>query len=262
MKFIEMLESRQLLSSVAVYESAEGQLSVAVVTGAKPDVIVVEKKTEPNADNPADPGTMVLTIAVNGQSETFVYEEFEYEERLNSLFVNSGAGNDIVTITSDSVGYRTWIEVDAGVGNDTVSMNSGFAIVSGGAGNDFIVGKANAAPLAEGNLGFSFVGNAGNDVLIGSEFDDAFNGNEGNDLILAGAGDDYIQFGEGNDLVLAGAGDDYMVKGYNDMSHATVFGGCGNDTLAVFAPFGSPLDTTFSQLRIVSVEDFIHDRRG
>jgi Ca2+-binding RTX toxin-like protein len=56
----------------------------------------------------------------------------------NGMVVNSGAGNDTITI----VGFRDWTTglVDAGAGNDVVVASAGADKLRGGVGNDSLTG--------------------------------------------------------------------------------------------------------------------------
>jgi Ca2+-binding RTX toxin-like protein len=260
---MEALESRQHFADigVAMSEYSSGKV-VTISTGDEADNVSLSSRTTVDAINPAV-STLTLVIIHNGTKQLFSYTSSSSSDSVIEVRLKTGAGNDRVTVVNfDDVSMGTpWIDVKAGDGNDMVSANGGFVIVEGERGNDLIVGTTSVKP-APGYFAFSFSGGPGNDAITGSDQPDAMIGNEGNDTLVAGDGDDYIQFGEA-DKVLAGGGNDYLVKDYNDLGHAIVSGGAGFDTLAVFTGGQNlPLDTTFSNLLISSVEEYTIDRLG
>ena len=106
-----------------------------------------------------------------------------------SMFVEAGAGNDLMT------GGSAADTLYGGTGNDTVS---------GGAGNDFISGDAGDDQL---------FGGLGNDTLYGGDGADLLSGGDGADTIYGGAGNDTINGGAGADLIDGGAGRDTIIVG-------------------------------------------------
>lgn len=121
---------------------------------------------------------------------------------IDSIAVNQTAGKVKVVINrmnvfSGSTAAISKIFVDAGAGNDSVTIAANLAIdatIYGGAGNDRLTGGA------------------GNDRLLGGP---------GNDTLLGGAGDDYLDGGIGNDTLNGQTGRNQLI------------GGPGNDVLFV-----------------------------
>lgn len=111
----------------------------------------------------------------------------------------------VITVTRDgefwqeTSGTVTKIIINAGGGNDTVLVDSGFSIpvkVNGGTGNDSIRG---------GNAADELNGEDGNDMLIGQGGNDTLRGGKGRDMLFGGAGKDYLYGDAGEDALIAGA---------------------------------------------------------
>lgn len=121
---------------------------------------------------------------------------------IDAIVVNQTFGNVNVVINrlnvfSGAAASVSKICVDAGAGNDSVTIAADLAItaeLNGGAGNDRLTGGA------------------GNDRLLGGP---------GNDTLLGGAGDDYLDGGIGNDTLNGQTGSNQL------------FGGLGNNVLYV-----------------------------
>lgn len=127
------------------------------------------------------------------------------------------------TVTANEV---TSIDIDAGAGNDRVTLRLDPGVVSatvtvrGGDGNDRLFGSS----LAE-----TFHGGAGNDRIDGGDGDDTINGDDGNDNLSGGDGDDQIFGGNGNDTLAGGWGDDLLDGG---IGKDNLSGGHDNDAVA------------------------------
>jgi len=94
-------------------------------------------------------------------------------------------------------------EINAGEGDDTISVSSAIA------------------------LPVTMRGGLGNDILVGASGPDKLIGGEGNDKIAGRGGDDLIFGGPGSDELLGGAGSDVLRGGSTDVLR----GGSGRDTL-------------------------------
>ena len=94
----------------------------------------------------------------------------------NLFDVNTGAGDDTVSVTGDR--GTTDINISAGAGNDTITVDGAYdtAVLRGGAGDDTITGGDR------------------DDVLIGGAGDDVLEGGAGNDVLIGGDGDDVARF--------------------------------------------------------------------
>jgi Ca2+-binding RTX toxin-like protein len=145
----------------------------------------------------------------------------------NVLVIAGTAGNDVITVSLDpqKANYLVKfnqsgsayprsavqsIEVDAGDGNDKITLESTIKLKStlnGGAGNDTITGGAGGDAINGGD---------GDDQLYGSGGKDTIHGDAGNDLIQGGAADDSLFGDDGFDQVYGDAGNDMLEGGAND----------------------------------------------
>jgi Ca2+-binding RTX toxin-like protein len=121
-----------------------------------------------------DPGTLQVDVGDDGSAE-FSFDR----ERVTSIAVAAGAGNDLVCI-------------DDGNGAFTNSIPT---TIAGDDGNDFLLGGAGA------------------ERLVGGAAIDTIDGNGGNDLALMGAGDDVFIWdpGDGSDVLEGQDGTDRML---------------------------------------------------
>ena len=104
-------------------------------------------------------------------------------DEVEELVINTGDGNDTVTINSLS---------GTDIGNSTVTVN-------GGAGNDII-----AASLSGRRL-----------VADGGDGNDTLNGGFDMDVLNGGSGDDILDGGNGQDTLTGGSGLDSLTGGNN-----------------------------------------------
>ena len=104
---------------------------------------------------------------------------------------------DKVTVTG---AYN--LQIETGAGNDAVTLNGKNSKVYGGAGKDALTGGDNADILS---------GGSGNDILTGGAGNDSLSGDSGNDKLDGGAGNDSLYGGKGNDTLTGGTGDDIFV---------------------------------------------------
>lgn len=161
--------------------------------------------------------------------------------------VDTGAGNDIINITTanvvafDAGDIDTWT-INSGAGDDDIviggTVTNMFSTIYLGAGNDDIdinnqgndrvfgedgndaINLGNGADVAEGGAGDDMLsGEAGNDILRGGDDDDTLHGGAGFDLLEGGSGNDNLYGGDQADTIIGGDGVD------------TLYGGTGNDTL-------------------------------
>ena len=112
--------------------------------------------------------------------------------------LNTGAGDDNVTIAADAPGGGT----DLGAGNDRFTGANAADLVRGGDGNDILRGAS------------------GNDRLFGDAGTDQVAGEAGSDAVDGGAGNDQLEFGGAAMSEGAGAGAD------------DIHGGAGFDRLS------------------------------
>lgn len=140
-----------------------------------------------------------------------------------------GAGDDHIIDRGHS-------RIDAGEGDDEVSVQHGVHSVVGGEGNDTVYGE---------ELAGTFVGGEGDDVLAGAHFSGVLTGDAGDDRLRAYAvGGVSIYGGDGSDAIYAeGVGTFYIDAGSGDdtiehwpSASSTITGGEGADTLRIGAP--------------------------
>ena len=135
-----------------------------------------------------------------------------------SLTINTGDGNDTVSITSMDSLFDGTLTVNAEGGNDTVDASAiTFAVkLNGFGGNDSLTGGSIADTLNGGSGSDSLVGGAGDDKLRGQ-------GTSG-DTLQGGSGDDTLDGGDGYDHIFETADSDFTVTD-------STLTGLGNDTL-------------------------------
>jgi Ca2+-binding RTX toxin-like protein len=214
---LEPLESRRLLA-VTVTEGYPGSFEVV-----------------------GDDADDTISINVSQKNQTFSLDGQTYTD-VQFISVQSGGGQDTINVLSIDGDGRIAAAIDAGPGDDTVTLNFSGAVY-GGSGNDWISLIDSYRGGAYGMSGNDFIYIAGmtNDAEIsGGEGDDVIdcsnstaavvvNGGNGNDSITGsplddqlngGNGTDYLDGGDGNDMFYAQAG-----------SHDTIVGGEGYDVM-------------------------------
>jgi Ca2+-binding RTX toxin-like protein len=165
-----------------------------------------------------------LTQSSNGVSQSYPASAFD------KIVVRTGDGADTVRIsgvTGDS------IDVDSGAGNDVVTLpttlatNLGLTVtVNAGDGDNLVSGS---------NLADTIVTGTGIDTIFANDGDDVVQAGEGNDLIYGGAGNDTLSGNAGNDRVWGGNGDDRLGgnggadKLYGEAGNDRLYGDAGND---------------------------------
>jgi Ca2+-binding RTX toxin-like protein len=164
-----------------------------------------------------------LTIGVNNRRITATRGQAtitaDNNNSVQRLVVNAGAGDDTVTVNDlTTIDSAILVIVDGDEGNDRLTaQGSGLGLVwlmmNGGAGNDTILGSLGGDSLA---------GNEGNDAINGLAGNDSITGSAGDDILAGGIGDDTLDGGDGEDFLAGNAGNDRMR------------GGAGNDTLRGF----------------------------
>ena len=132
------------------------------------------------------------TIQIEGE----IYNS--YSSAHADVAINAGAGNDLVSVHAD----YTHVTIDAGAGNDTVTVGThdsvfgGYGVsIVGGDGNDSIAGSGMGDTIDAGN---------GNDIVDGYQGDDSIIGGAGNDSIYGAYGNDFISDTVGNNTIDGG----------------------------------------------------------
>lgn len=103
----------------------------------------------------------------------------------------------------------TRVVVNAGDGNDRITVSDIPSTVNAGTGDDRLVA---------GSFGDSLRGGAGNDLLIGSRFTDFLQGGAGNDDLRGGDGNDSLRGDAGNDRLDGGPGIDDLCIGETEIN--------------------------------------------
>lgn len=131
---------------------------------------------------------------------------------LDSIAVNVGTTGISVVINgltrlSTPVASVSRIFVDAGAGNDLVTIAAGLQIsaeLNGGAGNDRLIGGAGNDRLIGGTGNDNLMGGNGDDYLDGGHGDDTLNGQAGRNNLIGGLGNDVLYVARTLDLFDAG----------------------------------------------------------
>lgn len=153
--------------------------------------------------------TRALDLTING---TLV--ESRPASRVGTIWISSGAGNDLIWI--DTGRRSPNIVVDAGAGNDQVVTHASKDMLIGRAGDDLLDAGAGNDSLfgQEGND--TLRGGTGNDTLDGGEGDDALDGGNGNDRLYGADGADILSGGAGKDAQNGAGGVDIIYHGRRD----------------------------------------------
>lgn len=164
-----------------------------------------------------------------------------------------GTGNDVLAAhqyswMSESVPESDFDTIDAGAGNDKVTLGVGDS-AKGGAGIDtirllfrhsdvgitYVLGAASTTlvnnTVLEGFEQIEFGGGSGDDRVTGGALVDNLNGYGGNDILKLEGGDDYADGGLGDDVLQGGAGADWL--GDSGAGDDKFFGGADNDIIYV-----------------------------
>lgn len=178
-----------------------------------PEVIRVGDQVIVNTGNGND--TVTVTVdPVTGQ-RILTVNGVRYEVPPGAqLTVRTGSGHDQISVPR---GTNVNLTVLGSGGNDTVDTGAGEQTVLGGSGNDQVsTGDGNDRVYTE----------AGNDTVdVGNGYNTAVTG-AGNDTVRGGRDQDRIRTDDGNDTVAAGAGNDTVHTG---AGNDNVAGGAGND---------------------------------
>jgi len=215
----------------------------------------------------ADSDTFVdgVSIAAGGGDDiinlaTDLNDNPTREFSIENLTIDAGAGNDTITVLGDR------LQIEGGSGDDTImALFPSTGNIFGGEGNDTLTGEQGSSdPL-------NLFGGAGDDILDGSTIDNgALDGGEGNDDITMSGGADggagYVSNafgGDGNDTMR------YQGGGLNfeQLVPNTLTGGAGDDTFSLILNEGGDIVGDFAptamdgtqQLQSVAIADFNSD---
>jgi uncharacterized delta-60 repeat protein len=146
------------------------------------------------------------------------------------LLVEAGGGNDSVTLGDGGnvvLGGAGNDTITTGEGNDEIYGEAGSDFVDAGAGNDTVFGGRRVDNLTSGNLSDGGEPD-GQNVLLGGDGSDLLVGAGNRDTLRGGAREDTLLGFAGSDLLSGGGGGDNLDgMGGNDR----LYGGTGNDHL-------------------------------
>lgn len=203
------------------------------------------------------------TGTVIDSNGTNAFEKVTFTNPTGSLTVNTGNGNNSITVEAldvafaasftlnseggndviDASGLGRGLAINAGAGGDivtgtgfadTITGGQGVDIINGGAGNDDLRGNDAGA---DDDANDTINGGDGSDTLRGDGGNDSLSGQIGNDSIVGGTGNDTLAGGDGTDTLTGGDGTDSLTGGdgtdslLGDAGNDTLSGDAGNDTL-------------------------------
>ena len=138
--------------------------------------------------------------------------------------VNTYDGNDSV----NAAGLPWAVQLDGGIGDDTLAGGNVADTIVGGLGNDLINGNAGSDNISGGDGNDTINGGTGNDTINAGDGNNLVDGGSGSDTITSGTGNDTINGGTGNDTINAGDGNNLVDGG---SGNNTITSGIGNDTI-------------------------------
>ena len=206
-----------------VVSSTSGDDRMSVITGGASDVVSVGKV-----------GSKLKITS--GSNELII------NPTIRLVTIDTGTGDDTVTIGNISGVTATVLTINTGAGDDTIDGSGGVLGnvrlgLSGGDGNDSITGTTNDDTI-DGGAGIdTLLGGAGSDTMFGGTEADIINGQAGDDSILGGDGNDVLGGGLGNDVIRGGLGQDILNGNegadtlVGDDGRDTISGGAGNDSI-------------------------------
>ncbi len=199
-----------------------------------------------------------ITININGKETTYTAEQVA-----NGFRVELGDGNDSVDLSA----IYTSVLMDAGEGDNEITLGHGRNIVATGDGNNTITstgahrnnittgngnntidvtGDINTVKTGSGTDSISVAGNdsyvdagAGKDTITGMGDRNRLHGGDGDDVIISSGKKDDIYGENGNDTIVAGNGSNYVEGGKGDdkitagNGNNVVYGLDGKDTIKV-----------------------------
>ncbi|ERG69254.1 M91 family zinc metallopeptidase [Segniliparus rugosus] len=173
-----------------------------------------------------------LVVTVNGQSQTLSAQDSQ------NVLIQTQGGNDRVSV-DPNVTVR--VRFQLGDGNDTIDDQAiGGSYIDAGAGDDTVTlgGGHNTVYLGSGN-----------NTVTGTKGADYINGGSGNNKINAGSGNSVIYAGTGNSTVNAGTGKNTIYAG---SGQATINNQGGNDT--IYAQAGTHVNEGSGHNQVVTIQ--------
>lgn len=143
-----------------------------------------------------------------------------------NVYLQLGNGADSVVSAADA--GKAY--VDAGAGNDSISISGKQVTVYAGAGDDVVSIKGDQAYVEGGAGADSIVVDGKSSTVYGGDGNDSVYANVTSGLIDLGGGNDFASVAGDSLTVSAGDGNDTVSVGGN---YVTVDGGAGNDSIVV-----------------------------
>jgi len=174
-------------------------------------------------------GVKKVVVEDAGQGDDYI----DTRGVLSPVEIQGGVGNDTIFL-SEGTGSKAW----GGDNNDTITAAGGAStVIYGDNGNDILLANMLAIEIHGGEGNDTITGSPQADNLFGDGGADTINSGDGNDVVDAGAGNDTVDAGAGIDTILGGAGadvlrgnrDDDLINGGDDADQ--IYGGAGNDFL-------------------------------
>jgi Ca2+-binding RTX toxin-like protein len=252
-----LTESGPLPSGLTFVDNGDGTATLSGTPAAGTGSSYVVNITASNGvgSDAHQPFTLVVNqpISGNGNGDSFAALTG------GTLVVNGTSGNDTINVQADgngnvtatlngvtssafALGSVTFIDIEAGAGNDTITLGANVpgASVQGGPGDDSITGGQGNDTLGGGQGNDTILGGPGEDSIRGGAGDDSVGGGQGNDNLYGGLGNDTMTGGAGNDTLTGGAGVNVLHGGLGDDlffaingNADTLYGGAGNNTAHV-----------------------------
>jgi Ca2+-binding RTX toxin-like protein len=163
----------------------------------------------------------VIQGTVSQQNNTLTIDGNTYND-VWYISVNAGGGNDTISLTTTAGAGCIGAGIDAGAGDDTISLNFDGSIYAG-SGNDTL-------NLADSFRGEAYGGTGDDHIIVAGEcVNAAIQGDSGDDLIDC-SNNNYsvtVHGGTGNDTIYGSQYDDEI---WGDQGTDSLVGNSGNDT--------------------------------
>jgi Ca2+-binding RTX toxin-like protein len=206
----------------------------------------------PSADEITLSDGVTASDDVNRIASTASSETVHFASPVETLTINTGDGDDTVTLSSVDALFAASLDVNGESGTDrliastmnldvTLTGGNGNDSLLGGAGNDLLNGQKNRDTLLGGPGDDRLFGGSAKDSLDGGFGDDLLNGQKHRDSLAGRQGNDTLNGSDGNDQaiergnfdititdeVLIGNGTDSLIS----IERARLIGGLGGDVL-------------------------------
>ena len=202
-------------SAPAAFEGLENRRLFAVSPGGTATIDDSTQRLDVEGTRGADEIIVAtdlgqIVVMINGTSAG----RFDPARIPAGIRIDAGKGNDTITVDSSIMlpleihGDKGHDNITGGAGNDTIDGGVGRDTCFGGAGNDSVTG-GNGNDSVSGGAGTDDLdGGNGNDSCDGGDDSDSVTGGNGRDVLAGSPGDDRLRGGNGRDDCDGGDGDD------------------------------------------------------